>query len=251
MNEVSISIPWDRTARVVSRPNRFLAILETAGCENPIEAHVHDPGRLKEILYLGNEVLIRRSKSKNRRTEWDVIAGRVRSSWVLINSSFHRMISTSLLENAGCNPFGPLASLKPEVMVGKSRLDYLAVDDSGRKLYIEVKGCSLTRDGMALFPDAPTERGRRHLRELIELSRSGQRAGILMLVLGPGAECFAPNVVMDPEFGRVFKEALGSGVEIRPVSFELRNRMIHYTGEVPLCEGISRQQRSDKSADML
>ncbi|MGA1793277.1 MAG: DNA/RNA nuclease SfsA [Thermoplasmatota archaeon] len=241
MSELKVPVKWDIKARFVSRPNRFLAMVEMGeNGRSVVKAHVHDPGRLKEVLFPGNEVLLRRADSRVRKTRWDVIAGKVGDTWVLVNSSFHRPISSATLMDIDIAPFGKLSSLRPEVKVGKSRLDYLAIDENGQELYIEVKGCSLTRDGIALFPDAPTTRGTRHIWELIEIARTGKRAGIMVIVLGPKAECFMPNFETDPDFARAFKEAVDAGVEIRPISFELVEDHLLFRGEVPLCYGISR-----------
>ncbi len=236
MEPLSIPLDWDLKGRFVTRPNRFLALGEIKGEEGPQQAHVHDPGRLKEILCPGNDILLRRATSNARKTGWDVIAGNVGDEWVLINSSFHRYISQGLLLSDRLNPFGIATSLKPEVKVGRSRLDYLMIDRNDRELYIEVKGCSLTLNKIALFPDAPTERGRRHLKELIELKRIGKRAGILILVLGPRAESFSPNDDTDPEFSSIFWKAVDAGVEVHPIQFEIKGNEIRSVGPVPLCE---------------
>ncbi|MGA1820053.1 MAG: DNA/RNA nuclease SfsA [Thermoplasmatota archaeon] len=238
MSELEVPVEWDARARFISRPNRFLALVELDEMDlGPVEAHVHDPGRLREVLVPGNEVLLRKADSSTRKTGWDVIAGKVGDTWVLINSTFHRPISLAALMDDEILPLGKLSSLRPEVKFGNSRLDYLAVDENGRELYIEVKGCSLTRDGIALFPDAPTSRGTRHVRELIEVVKTGKRAGMILLVLGPRAECFMPNSETDPDFAIAFREALDIGVEIRPLGFELIEDRILYRGPVPLCDG--------------
>jgi sugar fermentation stimulation protein A len=238
MPEFSIPINWDLEATFLRRPNRFLAHIEIEDHGEDIEAHVHDPGRLREILVPGRKVLVRRARNPDRRTKWDIIAGMVDHNWVLINSSFHRRISESLLSNKDLNPFGPAVSLKPEVKIGKSRLDYQMVDVHGNVLYIEVKGCSLTKDGIALFPDAPTTRGDRHLKELIKLRSEGNRAGVLILILGPKARCFSPNFETDPRFSSTFIEAYSVGVEIHPIQFEMVGHEIVYRGRVSLCPQI-------------
>jgi sugar fermentation stimulation protein A len=246
---LSIPIDWDLEAIFLQRPNRFLAHIEIDGYDGYHEAHVHDPGRLKEILIPGNKVLVRKAKNTSRKTSWDLIAGSVGKYWVLINSSFHRRISENLLSRDDINPFGPSVSLKPEVKVGNSRLDFLMKDESGKDLYIEVKGCSLTSAGKALFPDAPTTRGNRHLKELIELRRNGNRAGVLILVLGPRAECFSPNFETDPVFSDTFIDAVRAGVEIHPIQFKLREHEMEYCGPIPLCSDILSKQGSNKFTD--
>ncbi len=242
MTRFGVAIDWDMEATFVSRPNRFLALVKIPGEKMAVEAHVHDPGRLKEILYEGNKLLVRKARSTDRKTRWDVIAGRVENNWILINSSFHRKISQDLLMDSSLNPFGDHSSLKPEVMVGNSRLDYLIIDKNGMELYVEVKGCSLTIDGRATFPDAPTIRGKRHLEELIDIRKRGVRSGILILVLGPPAKCFTPNFDTDPEFSRTFLEALRCGVEVHTIRFEISNKKLMYQGPIPVCPEILSDQ---------
>lgn len=239
----SVELNWDNEATFVSRPNRFLALAVIHGMEDegPKEVHVHDPGRLKEVLVPGSRLLVRKATCGKRKTKWDLIAGKVGETWVLVNSSFHRPISQSLLMDPDLNPFGRAVDLRPEVKIGRSRLDYLMIDEQGREVYIEVKGCSLTIDDVALFPDAPTSRGTRHLEELIRLVEQGHRSGIIILVVGPGAECFSPNFETDPDFSNTFLKALEAGVEIHPLRFRIDGREIKYVGPLPVCGDMISQ----------
>jgi len=240
MAGMSLELEWDSEAIFLSRPNRFLARVLVAGMEEegPLEVHVHDPGRLKEILVPGNRLLVRRAPGGSRKTGWDLLAGRVGDNWVLVNSSLHRPISQSILMDPDLNPFGRAVDLRPEVRIGRSRLDYLMTDEHGRDVYIEVKGCSLTVDGIAIFPDAPTSRGTRHLEELIDLVEKGHRAGIMILVVGPEAECFFPNFETDPIFSQTFLKAIEAGVETHPLRFRIEDREIRYFGPLPICRDI-------------
>jgi sugar fermentation stimulation protein A len=143
-----------------------------------------------------------------------------------------------LLKDPILSPFGRAMEIQPEVRVGRSRLDYRMIDEEGRELYIEVKGCSLTLEGIALFPDAPTTRGTRHIEELIDLVDQGHRAGILILVVGPSAECFSPNFETDPKFSETFLRALEAGVEAHPLSFRIQDSLISYVGPIPICKDV-------------
>ena len=226
----------------LSRPNRFTAKVRIDGMEEDQTVHVHDPGRLKEVLFPGNRVLVRKARKVGRKTAWDMIAGWVDDRWVLINSSFHRHISESILRDETLNPFGQFTSIKAEVKVGRSRLDFLIIDDEGQDLYIEVKGCSLTTNGVALFPDAPTTRGTRHVQELIDLKKKDHRSGILILILGPSASCFSPNFETDPVFSQAFVNAIEEGVEVYPVQLELIDHGLIFRGHVPICENLLSDQ---------
>ena len=227
-------IPYTSEASWLERPNRFLGLVRLAdGSRHKV--HVRDPGRLTELLYPGNRVLIRRAEAAARRkTAWDLVAARFDQQWVLVNSGHHPAIARALLSHPGLCPFGPLHSIQPEVKFGRSRLDFLLEIDKEAclktgpgnegqncgKIYLEVKGCTLARQGVALFPDAPTTRGARHLEELIEARRLGFGAAVLILVFRQDAEIFAPNRETDPNFAEVFQQAVEAGVECCPVKIE-------------------------------
>jgi len=232
-------LPWDVEAIFISRPNRFLGIVDITAPDGTSIAnekvHVHDPGRLEELLYLGNRVLLKRATGKYRKTAWDVIAARCGRRWVLVHSGYHRRIAEAVLGNCDISPFGKLKNIKAEVKMGQSRLDFLLTRENGTNIVLEVKGCTLTQGGVALFPDAPTEGGRRHLETLTELKKSGMDASLLILVLGPDSTCFSPNVQTDPAFSESFEKAVGAGVEIYPLVFSYDGRKFSYMKKIPLC----------------
>jgi len=231
-----IDIGSDTAGLFVSRENRFLGIVDigTANDEEMVLVHIHDPGRLEEILYPGNKVLLRKaSGNDDRKTSWDLLAGFVDSDWILVNSSFHRQISQWALER-GILPFTHgYDSIRPETMLGKSRIDFLLEGDSGR-MWVEVKGCTLLAGETALFPDAPTARGTRHLRELIDAVETGDRAALIILVFAPGAREFSPNAQMDIKFTKAFWDAVEIGVDVYPLLFYLRSGELFYEAILPL-----------------
>jgi sugar fermentation stimulation protein A len=203
--------------------------------EKNVRVHVHDPGRLKELLYPGNEVLLRKASTAGRKTEWDLVAAKSVGDWVLVHTGFHRGLAETILRSPGISPLGEMEEIVPEVKRNGSRLDFLLRGKDGRETWLEVKGCTLVVDSVALFPDAPTERGLRHVRELIELAKSGENASLLILVFLKSAECFRPNVDTDPAFSDAFYEALNQGVGIHPVILGYREGHIRYEGEIPVC----------------
>lgn len=219
----------------VDRPNRYLADVEVEGVK--VKVHVHDPGRLKELLYDGNECLIRYAAGPKRKTEWDMIAASVDEGYVLIHSGYHRYIAGAILENFEISPLGRLTEIKPEVRFGHSRIDFKLKNDLGEVIWVEVKGCSLSQDGVARFPDAPTVRGTKHLESLISIKEGGERACVFILVLGK-AEVFEPNGVTDPVFYDTFYKAMSSGVEIYPLMVELdhENGIIRFIKKLPIKE---------------
>ena len=224
-------LPADASGVLISRDNRFLAVVDVNGVRE--EVHVHDPGRLKEILYPGNDVLIRSVDKPGRRTRWDLIAGRVGDDWILVHSGYHAEISRRILEDPNLTPFPHFQIERAEVRFGSSRLDYL-LSDGRRQMVLEVKGCSLTIGSTALFPDAPTVRGSRHLRELISLHDKGYLASLMVLVLGPRPEEFMPNHTTDPDFSRAFHEAVNSGVEVRAVRIIYDGSTVFVGSGVPI-----------------
>ncbi|MCD6386501.1 DNA/RNA nuclease SfsA [Candidatus Sumerlaeota bacterium] len=235
-----MKLPEDATGIFKARLNRFAGIVDITQPEKAqkpaVLVHIHDPGRLKEILYPGNAVLLKHSTKKSRKTRWDIIAGRCNKHWVIVHSGYHRRIAEWILRNERISPFGRLKEIRPEVKFGHSRVDFvLDSENEGAQIWVEVKGCTLAENGIALFPDAPTERGKRHLRTLIVLKQNGLRAAVVMLVFRPEAGYFMPNHRTDPEFARLFFEALDNKVEFYAFGFAYERGNVYYTGTIPLC----------------
>ena len=216
------TIKPDAEGVFIERINRFLAIVKI-GSEEYV--HVHDPGRLEELLYPGNRVLLKREEGKNRKTRWDLIAAWYEKYYVFLNSKYHRPISEKILRS-----LFPEDNVKAEVSVGHSRLDFLV-----GTTYVEVKGCTLEIAGKALFPDAPTERGRRHVDILKNTVRSGGSALLLVLIFHPHAKCFAPYEERDAKFADAFYSAIRAGVGIRMVRLGYDGASVNYYGEIGLC----------------
>lgn len=231
-----LKIPWDCKGILKTRPNRFLAIVDIEQDGKVLKdqkVHVRDPGRLKELLYPGNMVLVKHKTGEKRKTQWEIIAA-WDNDWVLINSGYHRAISEAILNNSKISPFGKLDGLKAEVTVGHSRLDFM-LEKNGSQIGVEVKGCTLEIDDVALFPDAPTERGARHVQTLIDMVEEGKKAAMMILVLRPGARCFKPNEITDPKFAEIFWKARKTGVEIYPVKLSYENSQIIFHETMPVC----------------
>ena len=211
--------------RFLSRPNRFVALAELEGSE--VRVHVADTGRLEEILTPDRPLLLLRNRP-GMKTDCTLVAARMEEGWVLINTRLHPVIARRAIER-GVLGFVPRA-VRNEVRYGGSRFDY-RVDDA----YVELKGCSLVIDGICLFPNAPTTRGVRHLRELIHAREEGYGAFILIMGLRP-CRCFRPHPRRDPEFRKIFYEALGNGVGYRGFTVGIDEELkVLYRGELPLC----------------
>ncbi len=224
-------IPYHEEGYFLERRNRFLGIVDVNG-ENE-EVHVRDPGRLEELLYHGNKVLLAKANNPNRKTSWDLIAAEYEENWILVNSGFHPMVARWALENHAVNPFGVTDGWQGEKKLGTSRIDFFTETEEG-ELWVEVKGCTMAIDGKALFPDAPTSRGTKHLRELIKVVEKGHRAGLLILVFRQDAKCFSPYEERDPDFAAAFKDAMDAGVEVHPLKFFYHGNELMYKGTIPI-----------------
>jgi len=236
-NPPLLEIPHDRQATFQSRPNRFLGLVafESASGEETEEVvHIHDPGPLEELLYPGNSVLIRKASSqRERRTSWDLIAARNEKDWILVNSGYHRYLAERILKDQALSPLGKVTDLRAEVPFGHSRIDFAGRTSDGNELLIEIKGCTLAIDGLALFPDAPTKRGKRHLDTLIAARNAGLSAAIIILVFRPEASRFAPNVNTDPAFAATFRDAIAEGVGVHPLVLAYDGREVRFIRRIP------------------
>lgn len=228
MKKEIYSIEINEKGKFLERPNRFICEVELSDGKK-VTAHVHDSGRIKELLYKGNVVSLRKAKDMSKRkTEWDLISVNAPDNEeILLNSSFHRYISENILKDSEISPLGKIDSIKAEVKYGHSRLDYL-IEKDNKKIWIEVKGVSLSENKHAIFPDAPSSRACKHLETLMELKEKGDRAGVLLLVFRDSND-FSPNWNTDPQFSETFYKALDKGVEVYLVQLKLENGKIYYT----------------------
>jgi sugar fermentation stimulation protein A len=202
----------------ISRPNRFIGEIKYRG---KIEtAHIHDPGRLKELLIKGAEVLFTNSQGK---LKYYIKAVKKEDEWVLIDSALHSKIAMKIFNFLP--EFANVKEIKKEVTFGKSRIDF-TLDN----VPLEVKGCSLVRDGLALFPDAPTERGTRHVEEIINYN------GIILFLILRKARRFAPNKETDSKFSDKLIEARTKGIKIIPIQISFDGKMIYYNKRIPLSD---------------
>ena len=198
--------------RFISRANRFIATVEMEGV--PTTVHVKNTGRCRELLVPGTTVYLAVSDNPSRKTKYDLIA--VDKNGLLINmdSQIPNDIAAEWLPGSGL--FSPDAIIRREVTCGQSRFDFM-ICEYGKTSYLEVKGVTLETDGVARFPDAPTERGAKHLRELTDLAKQGIGAYVLFVIQMKQIRELHPNDTMDPAFGTALREAAQAGVVIRAV----------------------------------
>lgn len=191
------------------RPNRFVANITVGGKEEV--CHVKNTGRCKELLLPGTRVFLEKSDNEERKTKYDLVAVMKNNVCVNIDSNAPNKAVHEWLNNGGL--FGKTELIKPESTYKNSRFDFY-VEADGKKIYAEVKGVTLENDGVAMFPDAPTERGVKHLKELIECKREGYEAYIIFVVQMKGIKHFTPNAKTDPSFAKALKECKKHGVNI-------------------------------------
>lgn len=200
------------TATFLSRPNRFIAIVEIDGEEQ--KAHVKNTGRCRELLQPGNTVYLEKSSNPVRKTAYDLIAveKQIPGGTKLVNMDSmapNKMAGEWLASGA----LGDIQNLRSEVTIGASRFDF-AGEQQGRRVVVEVKGCTLEEGGVARFPDAPTRRGVKHVEGLIQLAEQGCRCIVLVVIQMQGVRVFRPNWQTHPEFGQALIDARAAGVEI-------------------------------------
>ena len=223
------NIPFDKKAIFINRQNKFLAEVKIDDKKELV--HVHDPGRLTELLFFGNIVLLKKFSSKNRKTNYDIIAAKYLDQFVFINSKYHNEIGKWILKNI--KPFDNVEKIKSEYKVSKSRFDFL-IKTKEKDILVEIKGCTLAKDGIALFPDAPTKRGARHLEELLKLSKENFHACVIFLIFRKDAYYFKPNEKTDKYFSKVFYKVLKSNVGIKCYKFTYNGKGIYYEKEIPI-----------------
>ncbi|MBM3948490.1 MAG: DNA/RNA nuclease SfsA [SAR202 cluster bacterium] len=216
----------------VSRVNRFLAVATCEGRE--VAVHVANSGRMAELFQPGNRVILRPEEGvAGRKTRYDLVL--VEANGTLVSADA-RLPSTLLREaiEAGRLPeFSGFERVESEVTLGDSRIDLLRSSRSGR-CYVEAKSVTLVVGGAALFPDAPTACGQKHLRSLISAVSRGHRAAVAFVVQRPDADVFSPNQAADPEFCGVLENAVRKGVEAYAYTCSGTTKKVAITGNIPV-----------------
>ena len=195
-----------------SRPNRFIAKVEVDGNEETV--HVKNTGRCRELLVPGRTVWLEESSNPARKTKYDLVA--VDKAGLMVNMDAQAP-NKVFAEWALAGHFIPgLTLLKAETVWGSSRFDFYweAGEEKG---FVEVKGCTLEESGHARFPDAPTQRGVKHLRELAAAQREGYTCAVCFVLQMKGCHTFSPNEATHPEFAAALREAAEAGVRVLAV----------------------------------
>jgi len=194
----------------MSRPNRFLGVVDLDGVAT--YCFIPDPGRMEELLKPGSKAFLIRRESVTRKTSYDMVL--VKSGRVLVSTDSRapNMVFREALSAGELAEFKGLSVEKREPIFGDSRLDF-TLTNGREQLLLEVKSCTLVRDGVGLFPDAPTSRGARQINDLVKALRLG-RAAIFFLIQREDAEALRPFSERDPKFAQALKDAANRGVEV-------------------------------------
>lgn len=211
------------------RLTRFSASVWIGG--EIVESFLPNPGRIFELLTPGARVVLKEASGGQRKTIYDLIGVYHKGEKISLDSRVPNKLVLEALKNGDIPEFSGYTSIKPEHRYGHTRFDFFLTD--GREpCLLEVKSCTLVRDGVALFPDAKTVRGRRHVRDLLEAKNEGFRACILFMVQRADAHVFSPDDETDAEFGKVIRYAASQGVEVYAYCSEFLKNMIILRGKV-------------------
>lgn len=216
----------------VERINRFIAHILIEG-EIQV-AHVANTGRMKELLIKGTKVIVRKVDNPKRKTNYDLVMVYKNDTLVLIDSKMPNILLEKAFREAGLDDFGKYDHIKREVTYGNSRLD-IALSNNNENVLVECKCATLVKeDGTATFPDAPTERGRRHILELIKAKEEGYRAAVFFIIQRDDAVIFTPNRDMDEAFANAVKDAHGKGVEFYAYICNIKINEIEMVKKIPV-----------------
>lgn len=199
----------------LARPNRFVAHVEIGGQSEIV--HVKNTGRCRELLPVGAEVWCQKSDNPSRKTKYDLITVKKGSRLINMDSQAPNLAAKEWLASGG---LGKIENLRAETKHGDSRFDFSFLKD-GKQSFLEVKGVTLENDGVCAFPDAPTERGAKHLRGLTEAAKEGFGAYVLFVIQMADIKHLFPNDATDPEFGKALREAAANGVEVLAVDCDI------------------------------
>jgi len=217
-------------AEFVDRPNRFLTRVKYNG--EVVESHLPDPGRLKELLISGVTLLIKKEGNPKRKTKFSTQAVYLGEQLISLNSWLPNQFVEFLLKRKSIDFLADWDFIRREIPFGKHRFDFLLERDE-KPLYVEVKSVTLVENGVAKFPDAVTERGKRHVEHLAEMTKDGIDCMVLFVVQRSDAKIFKPQWERDPKFAEALLKAYNNGVNIKVIQADVQKNKMVYCGELP------------------
>ena len=218
-------------ARFLTRLNRFAALVEMDGRE--VMVHIANSGRMRELLEPGRHLLLTPAPGEHRKTQFDLALVDLGATLVSADARLPNGLVAEALAGGQLPQFREYPEVRREVRYGDSRLDLL-LEGPGGRCYGEVKSVTLVVEGVALFPDAPTIRGVKHLGELSRAVAEGNRAAVLFVAQRSDATAMSPNDAADPEFGAALRAAQASGVEVYAYGSQVSTREIRLAAPLPV-----------------
>jgi sugar fermentation stimulation protein A len=219
-----------KKAKFIDRPNRFIANIELEGRTEI--CHVKNTGRCKELLTDNATVFVQEFDSSTRKTKYDLISVYKGEKLINMDSQVPNKVFHEWVKNASL--FDNIISIRPESKYGNSRFDFY-IETIDKKIFIEVKGVTLEENGVAMFPDAPTLRGLKHVKELINSIDDGFEAYIVFIIQMKDIEYFTPNIKTHKEFGEALILAQEKGVKILALDCEVAENSIKARNSVKVC----------------
>lgn len=216
----------------ITRLNRFAALAEVNGREEMV--HVANSGRLRELFEPGRRLLLAPAPGEHRKTRYDLALVDLGHTLVSADARLPNALVAEALEAQALGPFKEFPGVRREVTYGESRLDLMLEGPPGR-CYLETKSVTLVEDGgIAMFPDAPTTRGVKHLHTLSRVVADGHRAGAIFVIQRSDALCLVPHDKSDPEFGEALRNARSAGVEVMAFGCTVTPQEIRLADPVPV-----------------
>jgi sugar fermentation stimulation protein A len=216
-------------ATFLRRLNRFACLVDLEGDEEVV--YLPNSGRLENILVPGQTVFLMEKSPSGRRTRYDLTMAPVNGRFVSVDSRVPAQLFDEAIRQKRLANFDGYSLLRREASFGRSRLDFLLKGRKGQ-LFVEIKSVTLVEGGKALFPDAPTERGRRHLEDLMRAKKEGYEAAVVFMVQREDARSFSPNDGVDPAFARTLREVFRQGVRAYCYGCEVTLGEIDIIGEL-------------------
>lgn len=221
------------SGKFIDRPNRFIALVEING--HIEKAHVMNTGRCRELLIPGTDIFCQQHDDPKRKTKYSLVTVKKGEQLVNMDSQVPNRLAAQMIEEGRILPEPVI--VQREKTYGDSRFDIYA-ESGSRRMYAEVKGVTLEEDGTARFPDAPTQRGMKHIRGLIQAVKDGYEAALIFIIQMKGVYQFEPNVRTQPEFAALLYEAIDCGVVVKAYDCVVTKDSITVDREIPIKEKI-------------
>lgn len=219
-------------ARFLRRVNRFIADIEQPD-GHIVQAHVANTGRMQELLRPGVPCLVRPATNPARKTAWDLLAVEYEGRWVCLVAAWANDFFADWLAGGKISGFERCTAIQREKKIGHSRFDF-AFEQEGVPWLFEVKSVNYVLQGHALFPDAPTTRGLRHVKELLALRQEGWQVGVMFVTMGQVVNDVCFHATNDPAFAQTMRQAMKEGLLARAFAAEIVPPEVRFCGERPI-----------------